>query len=780
METLKEQILSFYRDIMPDAYYPDDAAYMLGLKRSEDLNTFFLDLQQLVDEGKLEKLDSGYYKAVAHNSYVEGIYKESRDQFGFVIQLEGEDVFIAPEDRNTAMNNDKVRVHLMKSMRKGPFGGRKGHPSGTIVAILERANTDIVGTFDLQKKCAFVMPDDERLHTDIYVDLKQTMGARSGAKVRVHITKWPEENRLPEGQIEEILGYKGDVGLDITCLVAEHKVPHVFPKEVSKECQHIDNHVTMVPYRMDLRDLSMVTIDGEDAKDLDDAVSAIQLPNGNVQLGVHIADVSHYVRPHTSLDREAYTRGTSVYLADRVIPMLPEVLSNGLCSLNAGQDRYAMTCLMELTRQGKVISSKIGPSLIRVDRRCSYPEVYKALEEDIIPDDLRPLLPMLRLLKETAGWLKAMRKRRGALDFDFPEYKILLDEKGVPLRIVKRERTIAEQLIEECMLIANETVATYLKNTHEPTLYRIHEVPKDEKLEALQKVVAYLGKELTFGSDSVRPRDIQEFLDSVTGTEVEQVAQIMTLRSMQQAKYSADNVGHFGLASTCYTHFTSPIRRYPDLVVHRLLKKALHLPNGYSSQEATQAAMTTIGQQTSQCEQRAVETERDVEDLKRTEYMQAYVGEVFDGKVCSITSFGLFVELDNGVDGLVHVRTMQDDHYFFDEEHFLLVGQRTGKTYHLGQPLKVTLVKADIERREIDFMLGDVHKDLWAPKKVYQPAASKTSLKKHRKKAKTHKESRQKHIGGQDGRRLKKQAGRKNHGQNKWYAKVSKKKKRRK
>ena len=453
----------------------------------------------------------------------------------------------------------------------------------------------------------------------------------------------------------------------------------------------------------------MVTIDGEDAKDLDDAVSGRKLPNGNYELGVHIADVSHYVVSGQAIDNEAYKRGTSVYLVDRVVPMLPEVLSNGICSLNAHEDRYAMTCMMEIDKDGKVVNYRIRPSIIHVGRRCSYKEVYKALEENIVPHDLEDFMPMLHDLAEISKILNRMRRRRGALDFDFPEYKVLLDHDGTPLRIVKRDRTMAERLIEECMLIANETVASHLEHTHRTSVYRIHENPSEEKLDLFQKVLNYLGQNLVLSADGVTPRDFQKILDVVKGQDIEQVAQIMTLRSMQQAKYSINNVGHFGLASTCYTHFTSPIRRYPDLMVHRLLKADMHWKNGYSKRDVDEAFLAGAVEHSSIQEQVATEAERDTVDLKKTQYMVPFVGEVFEGTISSITSFGMFVELENGIDGLVHMSMMNDDYYFFDEEHFVLVGKRTGKTYHLGEKVTVTLVKADVEKKQIDFVLGEVN-----------------------------------------------------------------------
>lgn len=715
MEDMKNKILAFFKAISPEAYHIEDAAYILGIKGADELETFMSQVKALAEAGLLIKRSGDYYKLTAPTSTatadkkqgntVTGTYKSLRNGRGLVVDETGtHEVAIGPDDRNGAMHNDKVVAHIFRFGRVG-----EQRPEGRVEKIIEHVNTSIVGTYDRQRQFGFVTPDDERLGDDIYVALPDSLEARSGAKVLVEITAWPDaKGRQPEGKITQILGYTGDVGVDINCIMAAHKIPFAFPEPVLDEAKQVNFEVAVTGKRLDLRDVPMITIDGEDAKDLDDAVSCKQLANGHYQLGVHIADVSHYVRGNTAIDKEAYKRGTSVYLVDRVVPMLPTVLSNGICSLNAKEDRYAMSCIMEINHAGKVVDFTISPSVIRVDRRCSYPEIYKALEEEIIPDDLLPLMPMVHELHEVAKILITMREKSGAISFEFPEYKILLANDGTPLKIVRKDRTIAEKIIEACMLIANETVAKYLRDSGKPAIYRIHEQPSEEKLQALQTVVTYLGKPFHLAEGAVEPKDIQQFLDSLAGTDVEQIAQIMTLRSMQQARYSSVNVGHFGLASACYTHFTSPIRRYPDLIVHRLLKKRLHWPDGYSKYDDSEEYLATAADHCSLQEQVAVAAERDTNDLKKVQYMEPYVGEVFDGKISSITSFGMFVELDNGIDGLVHIATMDDDYYFFDEEHFLLVGRRTGRTYHLGEAVKVTLIKADKDKKQIDFLLGEI------------------------------------------------------------------------
>lgn len=702
---VRQRLIDFFKGIYPEAYHIEDAAYILSVKGADELNAFMEEAHHLADKGILYTRDYIFYSYAQpqKENYVEGIYKGYRKSFGFVITPDGEeDVYISENNRHSAMHNDTVRVRILSDRESS----RK--KEGSVIDILERANKNIVGTYDRQKNFGFVTPIDERMGDDVYVELKDSMNARSGAKVMVQITKWPKEHKKAEGKIIEILGYEGDQGLDINLIMANYKIPFSFPDKVLAESKNIDFTIKENPKRWDLRNIQIITIDGEDAKDLDDGVSCQVLDNGNYQLGVHIADVSHYVRPSSEIDKEAYKRGTSVYLVDRVVPMLPQVLSNGICSLNAHEERYAMTCMMEINSQGKVLKYKIRPSIIKVGRRCSYKEIYKALDQDIIPDDLQVYMEMIRNLYEVSKILNAMRHRRGALDFDFPEYRVMLDIDGTPLRIVKRDRTLAERLIEECMLIANETVATHLKNTNRASVYRIHERPSEEKLNNLGTVLTYLGKSTHFDFETVKPRDIQEFLDTVKDTDIEQIAQIMTLRSMKQAKYSIENVGHFGLASECYTHFTSPIRRYPDLMVHRLLKADLKWENGYSKRDIMEDFLAKGAEHSSVQEQNAVAAERDTDDLKKVQYMLPFVGQVFTGKVNSITSFGMFVELDNGIDGLVHINMMEDDYYFYDEEHFLLVGKRSGKTYHLGQEVVVTLVKADVAKRQIDFVLGTI------------------------------------------------------------------------
>lgn len=700
---MREEILGFFRDIWPESYHIEDVPFILGYK-GEGIQAYFSVLHELEEEGCIRIKDGEYgsYQKTEDTKLI-GIYKASKKGFGFVMPSEGNlpDVFIPNGCAGTAMHDDEVEYSIKRK------GTNERNPEGIIRRVVTRNTTRVVGIFERLTKSGFVTPHNERLGDDIYIPLEATLDARSGATVVVELTAWPEEHRKAEGRIVEIVGDSSTPDLDILSVMATFDLPKEFPKDVQEEARKISFTVTDEADRLDLRYQEMITIDGEDAKDLDDAVHAKVLENGNIELGVHIADVSHYVPAGSIIDQEAYRRGTSVYLVDRVIPMLPVELSNGICSLQAKEDRYAMSCIMEVNPQGKVVGYTIKPSIIHITRRCSYKEIYLALEENIIPDDLAPLMEMVRTLETLAYQLMKMRQQAGSISFEFPEYKVLLDATGIPQRIVRKDRTIAEKLIEQCMLLANETVATFLSERLDTSIYRIHEDPKDTKLEQLITVLHHSGYPVKLPS-KVESKHIEELLQSVMGTEIEPVVQIMVLRSMQQAKYSSEHIGHFGLASNTYTHFTSPIRRYPDLMVHRLLRYVLGGKPKRMAPIADEAYLTHGASHCSEREQIATEAERETLDMKKVQYMAQYVGESFEGHVSSITAFGLFIELDNGVDGLVPYNLMDDDHYVFDEPHYMAYGRRTGKEYRLGTPVTVTLIKADTELRQIDFVIDEV------------------------------------------------------------------------
>lgn len=660
---------------------------------------------------------------------LQGVYK-SYGRFGFLITDDDhEDVYISDRDHLNAVNNDTVEVKTMKSET-----GRH-NTEGRVMKVLERANDTFVCTYEMLKDGGEAVPIDEKV--DMYIEIPegQEMDATTGARVIVEVTRWPGEWTDAEGRVTEVIGYKGDKGLDIDIIVAQHRLPHEFSEKVLDEAENLPRDIRMEKGLTDFRDLPIVTIDGPDSKDLDDAVYCEKKANGHFELSVHIADVSRYVTKGSLLDDEAYRRGTSVYLADRVIPMLPFQLSNDLCSLNHDEDRYAMSCVMDVSPDGKVKTELVTPSIVRVARRCNYPEINKAFHEGIMPEDLSHFMPMLQDLKECADALRTDRTRRGALDFDFPEYKVILDEEGTPLRIEKRIRSDAEKMIEDAMIAANEAVARFLKKTGHTSIYRVHEHPDEEKLNSLKRLIAIMGLDLSIPKDP-EPKDIQKLLETVKGEDIEAVVQVMTLRSLPQACYSTENAGHFGIASECYTHFTSPIRRYPDLMVHRLIRQAIS--DGLFKAELKKQTefLLRAADHCSETEQNATDTERDVDDLKMTEYMVPFVGEPFDAHVTGITRFGVFVGLDNGVEGLVHIDSMDDDEYIYQEDTMTLKGRFSGTTYSMGMPVRVTLVKADKERREVDFIMGEIHSPLNLEKKTRASAKSRSHSKKKMKKGK--------------------------------------------
>lgn len=661
---------------------------------------------------------------------LQGVYKSYGTRFGFLLtDDEHEDIYIAEADRLNAVNNDTVEVKTMKS--------RTGRHSteGKIIRVVERADTSFVCTYEMTRDGGEAIPVDEKINMVIQIPEGQEMDAVTGARVVAEVTEWPGEWTDAKGKVTELIGYEGDKGVDIDIIIAQHKLPHVFSDELMEEANHLSRDIHPGEGVADFRDQPIVTIDGADSKDLDDAVYCVRKENGHFELGVHIADVSRYVRRGTLLDKEAYRRGTSVYLADRVIPMLPFQLSNDLCSLNHDEDRYAMSCIMDVAPDGTVKKERITPSVVRVARRCNYAEINQAFKEDVASDDLRIHLPMLRDLKACADALRKNRTKRGALDFDFPEYKVILDEEGKPLRIEKRMRGEAEMMIEDAMIAANETVARFLRDTGHTSVYRVHDHPDEEKLNALKRLIMIMGLPIQIPKDP-EPKDIRKLLEEVKGQDIEAVIQVMTLRSLPQACYSTENNGHFGIASECYTHFTSPIRRYPDLMVHRLIRQAL-------SEELTKAEwkrqtefLVRAADHCSEAEQNATQTERDVTDLKMTEYMVPFVGEPFEARITGITRFGIFVGLDNGVEGLIHIDTMEDDEYIYQEDTMTLQGRFSGKTYAMGMPLRVTLVRADKEKKEVDFIMGEIHSPLNLEKKTRSGSKSHVKRKTNRKQSK--------------------------------------------
>lgn len=659
-------------------------------------------MDSLEAEGKVHVTQKGkYIKGEA--KHLRGIFQANARGFGFVtVEGEPEDIFIGEEDMGGAMQGDEVEVAITKA----PAGRRR---EGKILKIVNRGTQRLVGYYQSRKNFGFVVPDNERILQDIFVPAEQSKGAVTGHKVVVELTSYGGEGKKPEGRIVEILGHANDPGVDILSIVKAYDLPIEFPEKVLNQAERVAKPVTGADMagRKDVRDWQTVTIDGEDAKDLDDAITLTK-EGDNYILGVHIADVTNYVQENSALDREALKRGISVYLADRVIPMLPHVLSNGMCSLNAGEDRLALSCIMTVDSKGNVIDHQIAETVVNVDERMSYTSVKKILEEHDEEECRRyqTLLPMFEMMKELSEILRNRRHKRGAIDFDFPESKMVLDEDGTPLEIKAYDRNVATKIIEDFMLLANETVAEEYFWQEIPFVYRVHEAPDEEKMKKLITFIQNFGYTMHVPKgQEIRPKEVQKLLDKIEGSQEEAMISRLTLRSMKQAKYSPDNDGHFGLATQYYTHFTSPIRRYPDLQIHRIIKDNLRGRMTESRRDHYAKILTEVTMQASSLERRADEAERETVKLKKVQYMKKFYGEEFEGVISGITKWGLYVELPNTVEGLVHVANMMDDHYDYDETHFQMVGTHTGKRYELGQKVKVRVTGCDTIARTIDFEL---------------------------------------------------------------------------
>ena len=666
------------------------------------------DLQQILDalvlEGKIGVSKKGKYGR-AENTAIVGKFVSHPKGFGFV-EIEGEedDVFISEKDTNGALHNDKVQI-IITQERKGDK--RK---EGRVLRVIERGTQDIVGIYRNSGKYGFVEPDNQRFQKDIFVPGNQSLGAVEGHKVIVRITNYGDEKHKPEGHVIKIIGHINDPGTDIMSIVEGYEIPTEYPEEVMKQLNDIPNEVDSkdMAGRKDIRGWQTVTIDGEDAKDLDDAITISQ--NGDKYiLGVHIADVSHYVTEYSALDKEAKERGTSVYLVDRVIPMLPHKLSNGICSLNEGVDRLALSCIMEIDSKGNVVSHEICETVVNVDRRMSYTAVKQIIvDKDVdVSKQYEEFVPMFFLMDELATILRSKRHARGSIDFDFPESKITLDDKGKPIDVKVYERNSATKIIEDFMLIANETVAEDVFWQELPFVYRTHDNPDNEKIEALGAFINNFGYSIHISNDDIHPKEIQKLLDKIEGTPEEAMLSRLTLRSMKRAQYTTECTGHFGLAAKYYTHFTSPIRRYPDLQIHRIIKE--NLKGGLNDKRIKHydKILFDVAKQCSVTERRADDAERDVEKLKKTEYMLSHIGEEFDGVVSGVTAWGIYVELPNTIEGMVHITALKGDYYIYYESRHELVGEVTKTTYKLGQRIRVRCVDADTIARTIDFEIAE-------------------------------------------------------------------------
>lgn len=696
-EERKKTVFSFIKDKEYRPMRVKDIATFMQVPYNE-IQLLYDIIDELEAEGKILTTKKGKIVSAESLHQYAGTFTGNSRGFGFV-GVEGmeNEIFIPANATNGAMHKDRVICRILKQTDR--------RAEGEIVRVLEHGMKHIVGTYQKVKNYGFVIPDDKKMCDDIFIGTGDNMGAVDGHKVLVKITKAPTRTDNPEGVVTEILGHINDPGVDILSIIMQYDLPTEFPEEVYKEIESIADNVDNEDKsdREDLRDVVMVTIDGEDAKDLDDAVSVERLENGNYKLGVYIADVSHYVREKSPLDKEAYIRGTSVYLVDRVIPMLPHKLSNGICSLNAGEDRFTLCCIMEIDNKGEVVSHDIKKAVINVNRRMSYTIVYDLLtnESSQYYEEYKDLVPMFKEMEQLRNILLRKRQKRGAIEFESEEAKILLDESGKPIDIVKRERNVATSIIEEFMLIANETVAEHFFWLETPFVYRTHEVPDEEKYEKLQLLVAPFG--YTLKGSSKHPKSYQQLLMQTKGKPEEMLIHRMTLRSMKQAKYTADNGKHFGLAATYYCHFTSPIRRYPDLQIHRIISEYLNGDLDEKRVNHYKRVLTEVARLCSVNERRAEDAERDTDKYKIVEFMKDKIGQEFDGIISSVTSWGIYVELPNTVEGMVSVKDLDDDYYDFDEENMRYIGENTHKTYTIGDKVRVVLTRASLETRTIDF-----------------------------------------------------------------------------
>ncbi|MCM0648405.1 ribonuclease R [Clostridium swellfunianum] len=699
---IREAVVEFMREksYKPISIY--ELAYAMNIEKS-DFKMFQDVIYDMEKDGEIIKTRTEHYGVPEKMGLVVGKLQGHQKGYGFVIpEISEPDVFIPISAMGGAMHGDKV---IAKITREENEGKRR---EGEIIRIIKRGNKTIIGTYEDSKNFGFVVADDRRIYQDIFIPKAERNGAKTGQVVIVEITEWPDKRRNPEGRVVEILGSKGDRGIDILTIIKKHGLPEEFPQKVEAFAENIPNEIPEEEYsrREVLRDLRMVTIDGEDAKDLDDAVSIEKLPNNNYRLGVHIADVSHYVKEKNPLDREALKRGTSVYLIDRVIPMLPKKLSNGICSLNPKVDRLALSCFMEIDRSGKVLDHKIVESVIKTSERMTYTDVTKILkdrDEELIRK-YEYLHEDFKAMEDLCNILHKKRMGRGAIDFEFEESKIVLNDKGKPIDVKPYEREIANRMIEEFMLVCNETIAEHMFWANMPFVYRIHEDPDLEKLNIFNEFVHNLGYAVKWTKE-VHPKALQEIIEKIKGQKEETVVSTLLLRSLKQARYAPQCEGHFGLAAKYYCHFTSPIRRYPDLIIHRIIKEYI---NGQIDENRTVRLNKEVeyaSKQSSEMERVAQDAEREVDDLKKAEYMSDRIGQEFDGIISSVTNFGFFVELPNTIEGLVHISDLDDDYYVYDEKRLSLIGERTKKIYRLGDEVKIKVTKVDIEFREIYFKL---------------------------------------------------------------------------
>ncbi|QKS72235.1 ribonuclease R [Paenalkalicoccus suaedae] len=708
-ELTKETLLAYFKEEVDKPLTVKDLEDEFGLGDSDRFKECVKLMNELEEEGELVRTRSNRYGPPEKMNLQKGEVIMHPKGFAFIRTGEGmDDIFIPPTDMNGAMNKDTVLVRVQPES----IGAR---PEGTIIRVVKRGVTQTVGTYSDDNYYGFVVPDDKRIPADIFIPKGQSLGAVDGHKVLVEITQYPEGRKSAEGHVKKILGHKNDPGVDIISIIHKHGLPGEFPEDVIEQANNVPDAIdpSDLEGRRDLRNETIVTIDGADAKDLDDAVQVKRLDNGNFLLGVHIADVSHYVKEDSPIDKQAYERATSVYLVDRVIPMIPHRLSNGICSLNPQVDRLTLSCDMEITPNGEVVNHDIYEAVINTTERMTYTDVRKILqdEDEEVTARYESLVPFFKDMEELAAILRQKRFGRGAIDFDFKEAKVLVNEDGTPEDIVLRDRSVAEKLIEEFMLCANETIAEHFHWLKLPFVYRIHEDPDEDKLQQFLEFITNFGYVVKGTANTIHPRAMQELLDSVKGEPEEAVISTLMLRSMKQAKYDPENVGHFGLSADFYSHFTSPIRRYPDLIVHRLIRT--YLVEGNTGDDVVahwHEKLPELTMHASQMERRAEDAERETDELKKVQYMEDKVGQEFVGFVSGVTNFGLFVKLPNTIEGLVHVSYLTDDFYRFEERQYSMIGERTGNIFRIGDEIEVRVVNVNVDERIIDFEIVGMKK----------------------------------------------------------------------
>ncbi len=703
--SINEKLLDYMKE---EAYKPLNFEELVTLMNIEkkDIKKFTKLLKDMEENGEIIKTRFNRYGVPERMNLVVGYLQAHPQGYGFILpeQKDQKDVFVSPNEINGAMHGDRVICRLLKK-------SDEKRPEGEIIRILNRANKTLVGTYESSKNYGFVVPDEHRIVQDIFVPKGCSLRAKNGDKVVVEITGWSEKRRNPQGNIIEVLGHKSMPGVDITSIIKKYNLPEEFPPEVLQEVQKYSDEIDDAEYeqRKDLRDLLTITIDDQEAKDLDDAVSLEKTGKG-YRLGVHIADVGYYVREGNFLDREAFQRGTSVYLVDRVIPMLPPRLSNDLCSLNPHIDRLTLSVLIDMDNVGKVLNHELYISIININERMTYQNVNKIIEENdpAVKEKYQEIVPMLQNMEELSKILKNNRQKRGSLGFDFPETYVKLDEEGHPIHVEERKRGIAESIIEEFMINCNEVVAEHFYHLKAPFLYRIHPDPDEEKIINFRDYITNFGYTLKGSLKNLHPSTLQNVLEQAKGRKEERIIHTILLRSMKLARYYEVRERHFGLASEYYSHFTSPIRRYPDLVIHRITREFLQ--NGDLSNKRMKKIkkdLPHIAEHSSTRERMAMEAERESQDLKKVEYMEKMVGQEFPAIISNIMNFGMFVMLENTIEGLVHISSMTDDYYHFIGKEFSLVGEKTKKTYCIGDPVKILVSKVNREERNIDFLLAE-------------------------------------------------------------------------